>query len=135
MRFAECQAPSGKASTIGLLSASHLMRQHPDTMTPIPSRLRAALDAAGMTARDLAARLGMNESTVSLWLSGGRTPRMKNLVKIAEVLQIEVTELWDGPEAVPTNPVQMALLDEISGLSPAQQEALLALARTMRGGS
>jgi transcriptional regulator with XRE-family HTH domain len=111
------------------------MRRVKVNMTPIPARLRAALDNADMNARDLAARLGIHESTVSLWLSGGRTPRMKNLVKIAEALHIEVTELWDGPEAVPTSAVQMALLDEITGLTAAQQEALLAVARSMKGGT
>lgn len=56
---------------------------------------------------------------------------MKNLIAIAEALGIEVTELWDGPEAVPSTATQMALLEELDRLTPAQQEALLALARSM----
>lgn len=101
-------------------------------MSLVAPKLRAALDRAGITARDLAGRIDMDESTVSLWLSGGRTPRMKNLQKVADALGIELGVLWAGPEATPATEVQAAMIDEMGQLSPAQQEALLAIARTMR---
>jgi transcriptional regulator with XRE-family HTH domain len=103
-------------------------------MSVIAPKLRAALDRAGITARDLAGRIDMDESTVSLWLSGKRTPRLKALEKIAAALNIELAELWAGPEAIPANAVQAAMVDEMGQLTPAQQEALLALARSMRQG-
>jgi len=101
-------------------------------MSVLAPKLRAALDRAGITARDLAGRIGMDESTVSLWLSGKRTPRVKALEKIAAALNIELAELWSGPEATPASAVQAAMIDEMGQLTPAQQEALLALARSMR---
>jgi transcriptional regulator with XRE-family HTH domain len=101
-------------------------------MSIVAPKLRAALERAGITARDLAGRIDMDESTVSLWLSGGRTPRMKNLQKVADALGIELATLWAGPEATPATEVQAAMIDEMGQLSPAQQEALLAIARTMR---
>lgn len=102
-------------------------------MSLLAPKLRAALDRAGITARDLAGRIEMDESTVSLWLSGKRTPRVKALEKIAAALGIELAELWSGPEATPATAVQAAMIDEMGQLTPAQQEALLALARSMRG--
>ena len=101
-------------------------------MSVLAPKLRALLDRKGITARDLAGLIDMDESTVSLWLSGGRTPRVKALQKVAEALGVEVAEIWAGPESTPATPVQ-ATIDVMNRLSPAQQEALLAIAKTMEG--
>lgn len=100
--------------------------------SPVAPKLRVLLDRKNITARDLAGRIGMDESTVSLWLSGKRTPRVKALEKIAKALEIDLAEIWTGPEATPASAVQAAMLEEMNTLTPAQQEALLALARSMR---
>lgn len=104
-------------------------------MSTIASKLRAALDRAGITARDLAAKVGMDESTVSLWLSGQRTPRMKNLEKVARALGIEMAELWSGPEAVPANSAQMSVIEDMTALSSEQQEAIAAMVRSIKSAS
>lgn len=101
-------------------------------MSVLAPKLRVLLDRKGITARDLAGLIGMDESTVSLWLSGERTPRVKNLQKVAIALDVEMAELWTGPEATPASAVQAAMIDEMGQLSPTQQEALLAMARAMR---
>lgn len=111
-----------------------LIRAFATMRSNLPAKLRAALERRSITARDLANITGFDESTVSLWLAGKRTPRVKNLEKIAKAIQAEMSEFWDGPEAVPATDVQSAMLDEMNQLDPAQQEALLALARTMRKG-
>ena len=80
---------------------SHPVQLAFGNMRDLAPKLRAALDRAGITARDLAGRIGLDESTVSLWLSGQRTPRMKNLEKVAQALGIELAELWAGPQATP----------------------------------
>lgn len=101
----------------------------------LAANIQTLLKRKGMKARELADKMGVHESTLSLWMSGGRTPRVQNLRKIAEALEVEVAELWNGPEATPATPVQAAVIDEMNHLTPAQQEAVLALIRTMRGGS
>jgi transcriptional regulator with XRE-family HTH domain len=98
----------------------------------LPAKLRAALDRSGITARDLAKRIPVDESTVSLWLAGERTPRMKNLEKFAKALGIELAELWEGPEAVPSNEAQLSVLEDMNHLTPVQQEAVAAMVRAMR---
>lgn len=102
------------------------------SMSDLPRKLRDARDRAGVTNRYLAAKIGVNESTLSLWFSGKRTPLVDNLKQLAEELGVEMAELWNGPEALPTAPPVRALVDIANALSPAQQEALLALARTMQ---
>lgn len=101
-------------------------------MSSLSQRLCSARDAAGLNNKEVAQRLDLDESTVSLWMNGKRTPRVENLQRLASVLGIEVAELWQGEEVLPATPAQRAMVEEMSAMSPAQQEALLALARTMR---
>lgn len=101
-------------------------------MSPIAANLRLALDRADMNARELADKIGVAESTVSLWLSGGRVPRVKNLEKIASALGLELADLWEGPEATPASPAQQAVIDDMAGMTPAQQEAVAGMVRAIK---
>ncbi len=47
----------------------------------------------GYTQAELAERLGVNQSTVSGWQTGLRTPRTKQLPVIAQTLGVSVTML------------------------------------------
>ncbi len=109
------------------------MRQSVPTMSDIPAKLRAARDKGGFTNRDLAAKIGKDESTVSLWMSGNRTPRVKNLEQLAKLMGVEMSELWEGPEATPANAAQQSVLDDMARLDATQQEAIAAFVRSMRG--
>lgn len=102
------------------------------TMSSLSRRLTQARDAAGLNNKEVAERMGLDESTVSLWMRGKRTPRVENLQRLAVELGIEVAELWQGDEVLPATPAQRAMVEEMADMTPAQQEALLALARTMR---
>jgi transcriptional regulator with XRE-family HTH domain len=104
-------------------------------MSVLAPKLRALLDRKGITARDLAGRIDMDESTVSLWLSGQRTPRVKNIEKLARALDVELAEIWSGSESEPQSPVQAAVVDEMKAMSETQQEAILAMIRAMKMGS
>lgn len=94
--------------------------------------LRAARDKGGFTNRDLAEKIGRDESTVSLWMSGKRTPRMKNLEELARVMGYELKELYNGPEAVPATAAQASVLEDMGHLDETQQEAIAAFVRSMR---
>lgn len=101
-------------------------------MSELAKTLEALMSRKGLNGRQLADRIGMSESTVSLYLSGGRTPSVKALKKIADALDVHMSEIWSGPELMPATEVQAAMLDEMGALSAAQQEALLVIARTMK---
>ena len=52
--------------------------------------LKAAMDAAMMTATDLASLAGISNASISLYLSGKSKPRRKVLEKIACALDVDV---------------------------------------------
>lgn len=103
--------------------------------TALTAKIKAAFERSGKSQRDVATAVGVDESTVSLWLSGERTPRVKNLEKLARALGVEAKELWTGPEATPATEVQAKVLEDMNYLSPTQQEVVAALVRSMRYGS
>jgi transcriptional regulator with XRE-family HTH domain len=102
-------------------------------MPSLADSIDSAIKRSGKTAREVAVLVGVHESTVSLWTTGGRTPRMKHLEKLAQVLGLELAELWAGAEAVPATAEQSAMIDEMGNLTIEQQQVLLATARAMRG--
>ena len=101
-------------------------------MSLLSETIAQAVARSGMTARQIAKEIGYHESTVSLWISGERVPRVKALQKLADLLGMEMAEFWQGPEAVPATAEQSAMVDEMANLTVEQQQALVAIARTMR---
>lgn len=54
---------------------------------------KSAREKSGMTQRDLAAELGIDQSAVSLWEIGKTQPRAKLLLRLANILGCTVDEL------------------------------------------
>lgn len=54
----------------------------------------------GITQVQLACKVGVSESAVSFWCSGTKMPRIKTIDKIAEVLNISITDLLYEPDEV-----------------------------------
>lgn len=50
----------------------------------------------GITQKELASLIGVSESAISKWKSGDNEPSMKNLKKIADVLNCSMSELTEG---------------------------------------
>lgn len=50
---------------------------------------------AGISQKELAQRLGVNQASVCLWESGKNSPRVGRLQKIAEILGCTVEELFE----------------------------------------
>lgn len=98
----------------------------------LAARLRKARDDAQASHGYIAQNLDVDESTVSRWMNGSRTPTVKNLIELAELLGIEMTDLWDGPEVLPATAEQRMVVEAMKGLDAAQQQAILALISTMK---
>lgn len=62
---------------------------------------KSAREKSGLTQRDLATELGIDQSTVSLWEVGKTQPRAKLLPRLAIILGCTVDELLapDAPQA------------------------------------
>ena len=54
---------------------------------------KSAREKSGLTQRDLATELGIDQSTVSLWEVGKTQPRAKLLPRLASILGCTVDEL------------------------------------------
>lgn len=57
------------------------------------NRLKEILVREGVSQKDLAVQLEKNEHTVSNWCINKSQPHLKELYKIAEILQVDVCEL------------------------------------------
>lgn len=57
------------------------------------NRLKEVLVRQGISQKDLAAQLGKNEHTVSNWCINKSQPHLKELYKIAEILDVNICEL------------------------------------------
>jgi transcriptional regulator with XRE-family HTH domain len=60
-----------------------------------PDRIRAARQAAGLTQVEVAARLNVQQATVSHWETGRKSPTTANLVRLAFLLGVNVDTLID----------------------------------------
>lgn len=99
----------------------------------LADRIRRLINESSFSAADVASELKVDKSAVSRWMSGQRTPTLQNLVDLAALLDVEMRELWEGPEAIPATPEQRAMLERMSQMTPEQQQAFLALASATLG--
>lgn len=58
------------------------------------NRLKAILAEKGKTNKWLAKELGINETTVSRWCTNETQPRLNRLVKISELLNVDIGEMF-----------------------------------------
>jgi putative transcriptional regulator len=58
------------------------------------NRLKIVLAEKGMTNRQLAQALGKAESTISLWCTNAKQPSLDTFFKIAQLLDVDVRELF-----------------------------------------
>ena len=59
-------------------------------------RIKEIIKAKGITAKELAAKIGISEGALSLAINGN--PTVETLVKIASALCVSVSELFDAPK-------------------------------------
>lgn len=57
------------------------------------NRLKIVLVEQGKTGKWLAGQLGKNEATISRWCSNASQPSLEMLMKIAEILDVDVRRL------------------------------------------
>ena len=57
------------------------------------NKIKKQMELLGMTQKDLARETGLTESAISRFINGQRQPRLYNLIKIADALEMTVDEL------------------------------------------
>lgn len=61
--------------------------------TALARRLQIAAERLDLKNTEIADHLGISPQGVTKWLSGERSPRLESLQRLAEVLQVPVSEL------------------------------------------
>jgi transcriptional regulator with XRE-family HTH domain len=56
-------------------------------------KIKAIREKRGLTQKQLADRLGVKQQNISDWERGERSPSVKNLKKLAEVLNCQIDDL------------------------------------------
>lgn len=96
-------------------------------MTPqeiISYNIRRLLNREGMTQTELAKRLGISRSTVSMWCSGSADPRMPKVDKMCEIFHCTRADIFERPNV--SNSEIDAIFEQ---LSESNRAKLLELAR------
>ena len=98
--------------------------------------MEALLNSKGMTQRELAARLGVSEVTVSRWMTdgtNGRNPSISTLQKIADILETTPDDLLgkQKPSKDAGNPVDLGAILAGTALTATAVIGIVALAKAM----
>ncbi|MGR4064919.1 MAG: bifunctional 3,4-dihydroxy-2-butanone-4-phosphate synthase/GTP cyclohydrolase II [Vulcanimicrobiaceae bacterium] len=83
-------------------------------MSTFAERLNTAMDAAGLSASEVAERAGVTESAISLLRSGRREPSYRTLERLARVFPDVVPEAGD-PQHSPFDAIEDAIVDVRAG--------------------
>lgn len=100
------------------------------------SRMEALLNSNRMTQRELAARLGVSEVTVSRWMTdgaNGRNPSIPTLQKIADILETTPDDLLGKQKTSKDtgNPVDLGAILAGTALTATAVIGIVALAKAM----
>jgi transcriptional regulator with XRE-family HTH domain len=79
-----------------------------DEVPGLAEKLKAAREAAGLSQVAAEAASGVHRVTISVFESGGRTPTLATLLKLAEAYGVDVAELIPRPQKGAAAPVPEA---------------------------
>jgi len=92
----------------------NIYEQTPD-MDTMGGRLSRALDAAGLTARDIAWRLGVRVATVNAWERDRSQPATHRLTMLSGLLNVSISWLLHGVGTSPTEPAERLNAEKVAG--------------------
>lgn len=90
-------------------------------------KIRQARKNAGLTQKQLATKLGFTAQNLAQYETGKRQPKFETLNKIADALDADVWELYDGYELpTPQNTANIETMNKLMGNlnNPGQDKAI-----------
>lgn len=96
----------------------------------IGKRIKTARESAGISAKDLAERIGVSPTRLSNWEQGVNRPMADHIAKIANELDVS-TDLLLGITQEAETPEIITLQRGMNKMSPEDRKKLITLARTM----
>ena len=103
------------------LYASHIMRGD-------FSKLQAALNSVDMSQAELARRIGVTRAAVSNWIRGHAVPQLGHVLKIAEILDMSVSEILGDEIVFAETKTERELIETLRALSDADRQQLVRMA-------
>lgn len=97
----------------------------------IGTRIKAARERAGLTQEDLAAKLEMSPTHISVIERGVKAPKLETLVRIANILQVSSDTLLQDVVHCATNGCATELSLAISKLPQKEQERIINAIRAL----
>jgi len=97
----------------------------------IGENIRDSIAKSNYKAIEISQKLGVDNSTISMWMSGKRTPTIKNLIELSRVLQIDIsTFLFNVGEPFLSKEHQ-EIIKILTKLKSSQVMALLEITKSM----
>ena len=96
-------------------------------LQPIGPRIKAARERKKLTQEELAEMVDLSPMHFSVLERGIKPPRLVNLIKIANVLEVSADELLQDVVAASTGAREASLASRISSLPENEQKVLLRL--------
>lgn len=93
--------------------------------------LAAAIRKSGLTQRQIAARLGVQQATISNWIRGERTPNVESIQKLARVLGMSIHEMLGDQAIILERDIERKLIAIIRNLSEEDERHLLRIAESL----
>lgn len=101
-------------------------------------RMKSAMKDNNLNARELSKRCGLSEASISRYLSGSMTPRVKAISKMAEALRVDPVWLMGYDDITPDFSVEtgkLAMLIEcMTPAEKSQVEKYIKFLISLRGG-
>jgi len=88
------------------------------------SKLKDALRKAGINQSELARRIGVERAAVSKWVNGHATPTYGHLRKVAQVLNMSISEILGDEVVIAETKIEREILLELRKLSPEDRKTL-----------
>lgn len=96
----------------------------------IGRRIKFFLGRHDMTQLELSRKIGVSTATVSDWINGNKTPRLKNISAMCDVFRCQLADLMDADSAAENigySPVEQAIIRAYRDASDDTQTAVRAV--------
>ena len=103
-------------------------------MNKVPSALKSLREKHGLTQDELAKELNLSKSTISMYESGDRIPRLPTMELLADYfnVNIDVFQSADSKKSISDDEIKFALFDGEKGITDEQYEEVKQFAKFVK---
>ena len=97
----------------------------------IGQRMKQAREAKGLTQKQLAEKVGLSASHISVIERGIKTPKLETFVEILNILKVDANFILTDVLMVSNEVISSMLANKLSALPETQQKKILRLLETL----